>query len=147
MPSSRQMVRMHCSVDVYLGGMPCIWKSSFTRSSGDTIVRDTAPATPPATRDCQEGRATFHPVGGSGDEEEEEEEEEEEDKEEEAVDDEGDDRTDGGSFGWSCEWCEWGVGVGVSVGVDAVVVVVVSPCWSLIQSTSPKHAGRCQEEQ
>ena len=61
-PSWRHITRMHCIVLVYLGGMPCIWNSSLTRSSGDTRVRETAPAVPPATRDCHEGRATFQPL-------------------------------------------------------------------------------------
>jgi len=34
---------------------PCIWKRIFIRSSGETIVLETAPATPPAMKDVDVG--------------------------------------------------------------------------------------------
>jgi hypothetical protein len=58
-PSSLHIFASAFGTDILYSSLPtlCIWNRIFRRSSGDTTVRETAPATPPATKDATTGCA------------------------------------------------------------------------------------------
>jgi hypothetical protein len=58
-PSSLHIFASALGTDILYSLRPtlCTWKRIFRRSSGDTTVRETAPATPPATKDARTGWA------------------------------------------------------------------------------------------
>lgn len=58
-PSSLHIFAKPFPTDILYSSLPtlCIWKRIFSRSSGDTTVLDTAPATPPARKAAKIGRA------------------------------------------------------------------------------------------
>jgi hypothetical protein len=58
-PSSLHIFASAFGTDILYSSRPtlCIWNRIFRRSSGDTTVRETAPATPPATKDARTGCA------------------------------------------------------------------------------------------
>lgn len=58
-PSSLHIFASAFGTDILYSLRPtlCTWNRIFRRSSGDTTVRETAPATPPATKDARTGCA------------------------------------------------------------------------------------------
>jgi hypothetical protein len=58
-PSSLHILARAFGTDILYSSLPtlCIWNRILRRSSGDTTVRETAPATPPATKDARTGWA------------------------------------------------------------------------------------------
>jgi hypothetical protein len=58
-PSSLHIFASAFGTDILYSSLPtlCIWNKIFRRSSGDTTVLETAPATPPATKDATTGCA------------------------------------------------------------------------------------------
>ena len=58
-PSSRHILPRALETDIWYSVRPalCTWNRILRRSSGETIVRDTAPATPPAMKEAMTGWA------------------------------------------------------------------------------------------
>lgn len=58
-PSSLHILPSALCTDILYSSLPtlCTWNKILRRSRGETTVRETAPATPPATKDARTGCA------------------------------------------------------------------------------------------